>query len=244
MACSLLVFKPLWISVFPTGSQSCCPPLASSPVTNTFLCVLDSVLLGGMQSAPGPFLGDGNMKWTQVSPGVIREGTWTHSWSNPFYGRIQNLPSAFSSICQDLKLNFAAFFHCHNGWKTPPCSLQGQHVGLCSLRLSLLQSWVLPKPLSHPPVWDQCEPLRSLPVLSRVHEHPGIQGVKPGAAREYPYLFIYADALCPAQRPAGHTDPVWRHSFHDATEQLYINYNPIGGNPFLLSESWDYFFPF
>lgn len=63
----------------PYGFQSCCPPLASSPMTNTFLCVLDCLVMGGMQPGLGPFLDDGSMKWTQVTMGVIREGTWIHS---------------------------------------------------------------------------------------------------------------------------------------------------------------------
>lgn len=59
---------------------------------------------------------------------------------------------------QALKLKFAAFSHCHSGWKTPPCSFQCQHVEICSLGLSLLQSWVLPKPLSHLPVISSVSP--------------------------------------------------------------------------------------
>lgn len=79
MACSLLFFKPLWIFLFPSGSQSCCPCLASSPVTSTLLCVLDSLVMGGMQSGLGPFLGDADVTWTQVTLGVTRQATWTHS---------------------------------------------------------------------------------------------------------------------------------------------------------------------
>lgn len=48
-------------------------------MTNTFLCVLDCLVMGGMQPGLGPFLDDGSMKWTQVTMGVIREGTWIHS---------------------------------------------------------------------------------------------------------------------------------------------------------------------
>lgn len=59
---------------------------------------------------------------------------------------------------QALELKFAAFSHCHSGWKTPPCSFQCQHVEICSLGLSLLQSWVLPKPLSHLPVISSVSP--------------------------------------------------------------------------------------
>lgn len=46
-----LIFTPLGLSPFPSGNQSCCPALASSPKTATSQWVLDPLAMGGMESA-------------------------------------------------------------------------------------------------------------------------------------------------------------------------------------------------
>lgn len=103
MASLLLVFNLLGLFPFTSGIQSCCPTLASSPRTYTFLCVLDPVVFACTESTLRPFLDDGDLAWTRALPGVIRKGGWTHPSSNSSHGRIQNLPSAFppthSKIC-------------------------------------------------------------------------------------------------------------------------------------------------
>lgn len=74
-----------------------CPTSASSPMTYTFPCVLDPLVMGGTESTFATFLDNGDPAGTQALLGVIRKGGWTHSWSNSSHGRIQNLPSAFPS---------------------------------------------------------------------------------------------------------------------------------------------------
>jgi len=67
MASLLFILKPLGLSPFPHGNQSCYLTLPSSPMTDTSLCVLDHLVMGGMESGLAPFLEDGELVWTQLS---------------------------------------------------------------------------------------------------------------------------------------------------------------------------------
>lgn len=198
MASLFLVFKPLGLSSFHSRNQNCCPTLAYSPMTNTSHCVLDPLVMGGMESTLGP-------KWWRLDMDTGIAGCDYERRLDSLLEELISWEDSKPPLClffypqQDLQLHFAAFSHCYNRWKTPPWSLQCQHVKVCTWRLALLHSWVLCKPPSHPPahvglspaqgsLWSPCRCL----CWVGVHVHPGIQGVKPGTASEFPYLFAQA----------------------------------------------------
>lgn len=65
-----LIFTPLGLSPFPSGNQSCCPALASSPKTAASQWVLDPL---AWEAWSQPFLEDGDQGWMEASLNVDQE---------------------------------------------------------------------------------------------------------------------------------------------------------------------------